>query len=113
MEIGVLSTVRYLLRAAEGDVTMPFLLLLHVLSCKQVIDLNLRKTQEFDGHKESCSNGMRHAGTIICFVWVYVIKHNVHDVRQNAAVLVALNCFCLLTVNTLLCQVGDMRFWYS
>ena len=66
MEIGVLSTVRYLLGAAEGDVTMPFLLLLHALSCRQVIDLNLRKTQEFDGHKESCSNGMCHAGTIIC-----------------------------------------------
>jgi len=40
MEIGVLSTGRYLLGAAEGDVRMPFLLLLHVLSCKQVIDLN-------------------------------------------------------------------------
>jgi hypothetical protein len=45
MEIGVLSTGRYLLVAAEGDVRMPFLLLLHILSCKQVIDLNLRKTQ--------------------------------------------------------------------
>jgi hypothetical protein len=55
MEIGVLSTGRSWLGAAEGDVRMPFLLLLCVLPCKQVMDLNLRKTQELDTATRSCA----------------------------------------------------------
>jgi len=55
MEIGVLMAGRFLLGAAEADVRMSFLLLACVLSCKQVVDLNLRKTQELDTATRSCA----------------------------------------------------------
>jgi len=83
-----------LLGAAEGDVRMSSLLLACVLSCKQVEDLNVRKTQELDTVTRSCA-------VKVCGM----SEHNLHNVHENVAVLVALNCFCLLTVNKLLCQM--------
>jgi len=114
MEICVLSIGRYLLGAAEGDVRMPFLLLLRVLSCKQVMDLNLMKTQELDTATRS------HAVTVcVMSEHNYLLCFDVCCSTQFA--LCSSECCCTcgtelfvsVDSDTLLCQMGDIRSRYG